>query len=149
MRYIQPDVDIMPSIIVSEDNCKSLIGLAAAAEKTAPEAAGVLLAEMERARVVPNDLLPVDAVQMGSAAEFRTDTGQQRRVTLVYPGEADIAQGRISILTPIGAALIGMTPGKSITWKARDGRSHRLTVLTVEPPGCAPTAIEQERVEAP
>jgi regulator of nucleoside diphosphate kinase len=147
MTYIQPDAELMPPIVVSEDTRKSLIGLAAAAERNAPDAAGVLLAEMERAQVVPNETLPVDAVQMGSIAEFRTDTGQQRRVVLVYPGEADIAQGRISILTPIGAALIGMTPGKSITWKARDGRSHRLTVLTVEPPVRAPARPEQERAE--
>jgi regulator of nucleoside diphosphate kinase len=71
---------------------------------------------------------------MGSTVEFRSDTGQQRRVTLVYPGEADFAQGRISILTPIGAALIGLSPGQSIAWTSRDGRQHRLTVLSVAQP---------------
>ena len=71
---------------------------------------------------------------MGSIVEFRSDTGQQRRVALVFPGDADFAQGRISILTPIGAALIGVSPGQSIAWTARDGRRHRLTVLTVEQP---------------
>ena len=56
------------------------------------------------------------------------------RVTLVFPGEADIAQGKISILTPIGAALIGLSAGQSIDWTARDGRIHRLKVESVEAP---------------
>jgi regulator of nucleoside diphosphate kinase len=71
---------------------------------------------------------------MGSIVEFSSDAGQ-RRVTLVYPVEADIAEGRISILTPIGAALIGLSQGQSIAWTARDGRRHRLTVLEVRQPG--------------
>jgi regulator of nucleoside diphosphate kinase len=72
---------------------------------------------------------------MGSTVAFRSDDGQQRQVTLVYPGEADFARGRVSVLTPIGAALIGLSPGQSIAWTARDGRQHRLTVLSVGRPG--------------
>jgi regulator of nucleoside diphosphate kinase len=71
---------------------------------------------------------------MGSVVEFRSNTSQQGKVTLVFPGEADIAKGRISILTPIGAALIGLSSGQSIAWTARDGRKHELTVVSVEPP---------------
>lgn len=52
----------------------------------------------------------------------------------MFPGEADIAEGKISILTPIGAALIGLKAGQSIDWTARDGRLHRLTVETVAAP---------------
>jgi regulator of nucleoside diphosphate kinase len=71
---------------------------------------------------------------MGSTVEFRPDGGQPRRVTLVFPGDADISEGKISILTPVGTALIGLAPGQSIAWTARDGRRHRLTVLKVEQP---------------
>ena len=56
------------------------------------------------------------------------------RAELVYPGRADISEGRISIMTPIGAALIGLAEGQSIAWTARDGKAHRLTVLKVDPP---------------
>ena len=52
-------------------------------------------------------------------------------MTLVYPGEADIEQGKISILTPIGAALIGLSKGQSIDWATRTGEIRRLTVLEV------------------
>jgi regulator of nucleoside diphosphate kinase len=55
-------------------------------------------------------------------------------VTLVYPAEADIAEGRISVLTPVGTALIGLRAGQSITWRTRDGRKQVLTVLRVTPP---------------
>lgn len=53
---------------------------------------------------------------------------------LVYPGEADIAAGRVSVLTPIGTALIGLAEGQSIVWQTRTGVSKRLTVLKVEEP---------------
>jgi regulator of nucleoside diphosphate kinase len=128
------NAELKPSIFVSEADHDRLINLAVAAEERAPDVASALQSEMERARVVPAASLPAHVVQMGSTVEFHSDAGQQRRVTLVFPGEADLAKGRISILTPIGAALIGLSPGQSITWTARDGRQHRLTVLSVAPP---------------
>jgi regulator of nucleoside diphosphate kinase len=131
----------MPAIMVSTADYDRLVSLAAAAEERAPEVASALRTEIERARVVPADALPANVVQMGSTLEFRADSGPERRVTLVYPGEADFAQGRISILTPIGAALIGLSPGQSIAWTARDGRRHRLIVLNVtQPDGAADAA---------
>jgi regulator of nucleoside diphosphate kinase len=71
---------------------------------------------------------------MGSTVRYVTDTGDDRTVTLVYPAEADISSGKVSILTPIGAALIGLSPGQSIDWQARDGRFHRLTIESVQRP---------------
>ncbi|WP_246712689.1 MULTISPECIES: GreA/GreB family elongation factor [unclassified Rhizobium] len=50
----------------------------------------------------------------------------------LFPGEANIAKGKVSILTPIGTALIGVSKGQSIDWLARDGQVHRLTVKAVE-----------------
>jgi regulator of nucleoside diphosphate kinase len=71
---------------------------------------------------------------MGSEAEFRDDaTGQVRRVTLVYPQEADLEAGKISVLTPIGAALIGLSAGQSIEWHTLRGERRSLTVLRVNP----------------
>jgi regulator of nucleoside diphosphate kinase len=52
----------------------------------------------------------------------------------VSSSEADFAEGRVSVLTPLGAALIGLTIGQSITWSSRDGREHELTVLSVQQP---------------
>jgi len=135
MTPIQNDAEPMPAIIVSVTDHHRLLGLAEAAEGRIPDVASVLQSEMERAHVVAADEVPDNVVRMGSIVEFSADAGQRRRVTLVYPVEADIAEGRISILTPIGAALIGLSQGQSIAWTARDGRRHRLTVLEVRQSG--------------
>ena len=66
-----------------------------------------------------------DLVTMGSSVEFRDDvTGQVRCVVLVYPDKADVSAGRTSVLTPVGAALIGLSKNQSIDWEtpAREGR---------------------------
>jgi regulator of nucleoside diphosphate kinase len=123
-----------PRIVISDIDCKRLTDLAVAVQNRLPDVAEELQAEMDRAQVVPAPSVPDNVVQMGSTVEFRSNSTQQRRVTLVFPGEADIAQNRISILTPIGAALIGLSTGQSITWLARDGRQHELTVVSVEQP---------------
>jgi regulator of nucleoside diphosphate kinase len=90
----------------------------------------MLLGELARARLVGDDALPADTVQMGSTLTYEAD-GRRRTVTLVYPPEADIDAGRISVATPIGAALLGLAEGQSIDWTARGGQRQRLTVVAV------------------
>lgn len=120
-----------PDLVISEADHARLSRLAEGLLGRLPEVAGELLAEVERARVVAAEALPRNVVAMGSSVEFATDEGQTRRVTLVYPDQADIARDQISVLTPIGAALIGLGEGQSITWKTRDGRTRVLRVLRV------------------
>lgn len=120
----------MPAILVGADDQQRLTMLALDALQRAPDVATELLAEMERAEVV--NAVPSSVVQMGSRVTFVADDGQERSVVLVYPGQADIGAGRISILTPIGTALIGLSEGQSIAWTTRDGRRRRLAVLRVE-----------------
>jgi len=120
-----------PNIVVSEIDYERLMGLATNVSEHLEEIAEELMVELDRAKVVPAKRLPQNVIHMGSTVEFRSNDGQERRVTLVYPGEADIAQGKISILTPIGTALIGLAPGQSISWTARDGKQHELNVLSV------------------
>jgi len=124
----------LPPIVVSESDHERLTGLATAALERLPETAGELLAEMERAEVVGAPAVPANVVRMGSAVTFQPDGGAKRRITLVYPAEENIALSKVSIMTPIGAALIGLAEGQAIQWTARDGRRHALTVLKVERP---------------
>jgi transcription elongation GreA/GreB family factor len=126
-----PQQPAKPHIIVSDADQGRLTTLAVDALDCHPVVATELLAEMERALVKPEGSVPSGVVQMGSTAVFRSDDGQVRRVVLAFPGQADIGEGKISILTPIGAALIGLSEGQSITWQTRDGRSRRLTVVSV------------------
>lgn len=123
-----------PKIVVSDIDYKRLSDLAAGALNRIPDVAEELQSEMDRAEVVSAGAVPGNVVQMGSTVEFRSDAGQQRRVTLVFPGDADISANRISILTPIGTALVGLATGQSIRWMTRDGREHELTIVSVEPP---------------
>lgn len=124
-----------PAITISRTDHETLARLADAIAERNPAVAEELLAELDRARVVADASMRADVVRMGSTLRYVTDAGEDRTVTLVFPAEADISAGRVSILTPIGAALIGLSPGQSIDWESRDGRVHRLTVEGVEPPG--------------
>ncbi len=123
-----------PAIIVTQSDHERLMRLAEAHASRNPEVSEELLTELDRARVVQDGKIGADVVRMGSTLRFTSDLGEDRTVTLVFPGEADIASGKISILTPIGAALIGLSAAQSIDWTARDGRVHRLTVESVEAP---------------
>lgn len=122
----------MPEIVVSQVDQQRLTVLAMDALNRSPDVAEELIAEMERARVVPD--VPSSVVRMGSVVTYTADDGRERRVQLVFPGQADIGAGKISILTPIGTALIGLSEGQSIAWAARDGKERRLTVVKVENP---------------
>ncbi|MGH7485745.1 MAG: nucleoside diphosphate kinase regulator [bacterium] len=134
------DIVKKPAIIVSSFDERRLTALATDGLTRFPEVAGELLAEMERAQIQAAQAMPATVVTMGSVVVFRSDDGRTRRVSLVFPGQADIAQGKISILTPIGTALIGLSVGQSITWGTRDGRRRELTVLSVEPRAVEPPA---------
>lgn len=123
-----------PTITMTRTDHGRLSRLAESYAIRNPAVADELLAELDRARVVADGRIAADVVRMGSAVRFVSDLGEDRRVTLVFPGEADIAEGKVSILTPIGAALIGLSAGQSINWTARDGRVHRLTAASVEAP---------------
>src|SRR4051812_28931817 len=74
--------------------------------------------ELLRAAVMPQDQIPKDVVTMNSRVVFENEsTGERREITLVYPGEADIDAGKISILVPVGTALLGLRVGQSIDWE--------------------------------
>ena len=122
-----------PSITLTAKDYESLSVLARAAAKRMPDVASVLAEELERAHVLADN--SKKSICMGSVVEFRDDTtGKVQTVTLVYPGDADISRGRISVLTPIGAALIGLEAGASIKWETRTGEPRRLTVLKISEP---------------
>jgi regulator of nucleoside diphosphate kinase len=125
-----------PDIVIRAADADRLAALATSLIDSKPELAEELLGELARARVASGDAVPADTVQMGSTLTYEAD-GRRRRVTLVYPAEADIDAGRVSVLTPVGAALIGLAEGQSIAWTARDGRRQRLTVVAVERSGVA------------
>ncbi|QRM32098.1 nucleoside diphosphate kinase regulator [Microvirga sp. VF16] len=132
-----------PRITLTAVDHEKLSTLAEAALHTMPDVARELAEELDRAHILPGGKQRADAVHMGCEVDFRDDTtGRVQTVTLVYPHEADISQGRISVLTPIGTALIGLPLGQSIDWTTRTGESKRLTVLQIR----KLASVEQEAV---
>jgi len=123
-----------PEIVIRAADEERLAELANGLLDTRPGLGEQLLDELARARPASGDAVPADTVQMGSTLTYEVG-GARRRVTLVYPAEADIDAGRVSVATPIGTALLGLAEGQSIDWTARDGRRQRLTVVAVERPG--------------
>ena len=105
-----------PNIILSAEDYERLSALAHAARKRMPVLAEELADEIARAHVLANGEHPQHIVCMNSKVEFRDDTtGKVQMVTLVYPDQADISQGKVSVLTPVGTALIGLRTWDSIT----------------------------------
>ncbi len=127
-------IDSLPRILVSKTDEKRLTAIATAASQRVPEASAALLSELERADVLPETAMPTDVVRIGSIIEFEVDDGRRLKVQLVLPENADINAGRISVLTPVGAALIGLSPGQSMEWSGNDGKERLLTVLAVSRP---------------
>jgi len=119
-----------PAITIARSEHRKLLAFATGLEQRDPELAESLFGELERARVVDDQRMAGDVIRMGSTVTY-TAHDEERTVTLVYPLEADISLGRISILTPVGTALLGLSPGQSIGWTDRNGRGHRLRVETV------------------
>jgi regulator of nucleoside diphosphate kinase len=121
-----------PAVILLAEDYERLSALAHAARKRMPDLADELADEIGRAQVLAKGKHPQHIVCMNSEVEFRDDT-----TGLVYPEEADISQRKLSVLTPVGTALIGLRTGHSMTWQAPNGALRQLTVVSVREPDTA------------
>ena len=122
-----------PRIVLSGEDYDRLSALANAAMNRMPDLAARLVEEIDRAHVLAKGTHLEQIVCMNSKVEFRDDSnGKIQKVTLVYPDEADISQLKISVLTPVGTALIGLRKGDAITWETPAGETRQLTVLAIQ-----------------
>jgi len=88
--------------------------------------------ELERAVVVAPEAVPPDVVTMNSRVRYVDETtGERRLVQIVYPAESDAREGKVSVLAPVGAALLGLSVGQAIEWDFPDGSRRRLRVEDV------------------
>lgn len=88
--------------------------------------------ELARATIVEDDALPPQTVALDSQVRFSDGQSDEvREVRLVLPSEAAPDEGRISVLSPIGSALIGLRAGDNIDWPLPGGRIRRVHVLEV------------------
>jgi regulator of nucleoside diphosphate kinase len=125
----------MPPIRMIDSEADALTELTLQQQRDSLSFYELLLDEIDRATICERGAIASDVVTMGSSVTFRDEkSGAERTVRLVYPAEADIAAGRMSILTPVAAGLIGLSVGQSINWPDRGGVEHRLTIVAVEQP---------------
>lgn len=118
------------NLIISQPDFERLSSLVKSASSEIVE---LLEEELSRASIVPPSDVPSDVVSMNSKVRFENlETGKENEVTLVYPHEANIQENKISILTPIGSALIGLRVGQTIEWPFPDGSTKKLKVISVE-----------------
>jgi regulator of nucleoside diphosphate kinase len=88
--------------------------------------------ELERAVVVSSAAVPGDVATMNSRVRYADETeGVRRTVSLVFPSRADAAKGKVSVLAPVGTALLGLSEGQSIEWEFPDGSRRRLRLEQV------------------
>jgi regulator of nucleoside diphosphate kinase len=115
---------MLPDIVLTRSDRDRLATIVQALSlRSRPEVADFLDQEISRARIVEPRELPRDVATMRSHVVYRDDdTGDERTVVLVYPIEEDSTMGRLSVLTPLGTALLGLSEGQSIAWTTRDGR---------------------------
>jgi regulator of nucleoside diphosphate kinase len=123
---------VVPPIVIATDEARRLNALANSNMALFPREAFFLAREMNRANVVPDNADLRGVVHMGSQVRYCDHkTGDVRDVVLVYPHEAQIALTRLSVLTPVGAALIGLSVGQTIEFQTPAHQTRSLTVLGV------------------
>lgn len=128
-----------PPVHMIDTQADALSDLALRTEDRNPEVSALLLEEITRAKIHVAAKIPGDVVTMHARVEFVDESrGVPHVVELVWPGEADFAAGRLSVMTPTGAGLIGLREGGSIDWPDRGGRERRLTIVNVTQPDAIP-----------
>lgn len=109
------------TIIISKDDYTRLHGLMGHAR---------LEAELQRASVVDRERVPPNVVTMNSKVRFEDEsTGKIRDVTIVFPADAEPSMARVSVLSTVGMALLGVVEGQAIIWPFPDGTMRSLRVL--------------------
>lgn len=118
----------MPDIIITTQDFERLQRVVNAANSSAAER---LDAELARARLVAQTDIPSDVVTMNSDVVYEdAKSGERRSVRLVYPKDAEADRGWVSVLAPIGSALLGLRQGQEIDWPTPSG-NRRLRVVAV------------------
>ena len=123
-----------PPIAIDANHFVRLSALSSLTSGPMVEVSEYLREELDRAHILPAEKLRPDIVNLASRVEFRDEqTGKVPEIILVYPIDADIARRRVSVLSPIGAALLGLSVNQTISVHTRTAGRRKLTVLKVRP----------------
>jgi regulator of nucleoside diphosphate kinase len=120
----------LPRIVLSRFDRKRLERLL---DKVGPRPdLDALREEIERAEILEPENVPKNVVTMNSVVRFLDEeSGRESEIKLVFPGHADVESNQVSVLAPVGSALLGLSVGDSIDWPLPNGRKRRLRVVAV------------------
>jgi regulator of nucleoside diphosphate kinase len=126
-------VTAKPNIVISELDAERLDALLKKLPQDAFPGKAALEAELERAEVVRPEDMPPDVVTMNSTVRFNvTGSTEEFCLTLVYPGDIDSSGTKISILAPVGSALLGLSEGDEIEWPRPGGGTMSVRIIGLE-----------------
>ncbi len=121
-----------PAIKISSLDLERLESLLSSLPADSFPEADLLEAELDRAEVLAPQEMPADVVTMNSRVRFAMKpSGKEYELTLVYPKDFDGSAGKISILAPVGSALLGLSIGQEIEWPAPGGGMIRVKIIDI------------------
>lgn len=124
-------MDKQPKIILTSKDLDRLYALLESLPAAAFPGRTELRAELDRAEVVEPEDVPSDVVTMNSKVRFALESGEEFCLTLVYPKDMDGSTERISILAPVGSALLGLSAGEHIEWPRPGGGMMKVHLVEV------------------
>ncbi|TVQ42831.1 MAG: nucleoside diphosphate kinase regulator [Wenzhouxiangella sp.] len=125
-------MNTLPGITISSLDAERLDKLLETLQAQSFPGKASLEAELLRAKIVAPEDMPDNVVSMNSTVRFQVlSTGEVFTRTLVYPKDMDDSDSRISILAPVGSALLGLTQGDTIEWPRSDGSSLKVVIEEV------------------
>lgn len=121
-----------PHIVISERDAERLEALLDKVPANAFPGKSALEAELDRADIVAPKDVPPNVVTMNSTIRFRVASTQEEfTLTLVYPKDVDGSGGTISVLAPVGSALLGLTQGDEIEWPKPGGGKLKVQLVEI------------------
>lgn len=119
-----------PAIIINDFDAERIDRLLEQPAYAASPVAAALNDELDRAQMCSPQTMPADVVTMNSEVKFRDlNSGEERVRTLVFPVQLTDSNTQLSVMAPVGAALLGLRVGDTINWALPGGTSTRLQVL--------------------
>lgn len=120
------------AIILSSRDLERLDDLLDQPAWRAAPGAAALRSELARAEIVEPGEVPPDVVTMNSTVRMVDEAdGHEHELTLVYPRDVDGSAGKVSVLAPVGSAMLGLRVGDSIEWPVQGGRTLRVRILGI------------------
>jgi regulator of nucleoside diphosphate kinase len=128
-----PNIHELPAIIISRWDVGRLVHvLRYHAPHRQWRAVEPLVRQLIRARIVEEDEIPATTVTMGSRIAYCDGAGgTNRTATLVYPDEREFYDDALSVLTPVGAALLGLSEGESSLYAGADGSRKTISIISI------------------